>query len=321
MNAATVQSASNDLVHVVAGVLTDARGNVLLARRTTGEFAGLWEFPGGKCEPGETPEAALVRELDEELGIVTSVGAPLISVVQQMTTRRLRLDVRHVAHSNGVPRGLEGQPLSWTPLHLLTPSAMPPADRPVVAALRQPDRLLVTPEPDGADDGAWLAWLDRALDAGVRLVQLRLRGVDAARRHRLVGNAVLRCLAAGADALVNGDIALAHAFGTGLHLRSDQLAGLRQRPVADDRVLSASCHNEAQVDAAVALGCDLLLTGPVMPTASHPGEPGIGWARFERLRERHALPVYAIGGLGPADIPTARRHGAQGIAAIRSLWG
>lgn len=320
MIAAIAPPSSSDHVHVVAGLIRDARGQVLVAQRTSGEFAGLWEFPGGKCEPGEAPEAALVRELDEELGIVAHVGDALITVAQQMATRRLRLDVRHVARWDGVPRGLEGQPLAWMPLQQLAPRDMPPADRPVVAALRQPDRLLVTPEPGGGGDGAWLASLDRALDAGVRLVQLRLRGVDAAHRHRLVGNAVLRCQAAGAAVLVNGDIALAHEFGTGLHLRSDQLPALRQRPVGDDRVFSASCHDEAQIDAGVALGCDLLVTGPVLPTASHPGEPGIGWARFERLRERHALPVYAIGGLGPADIATARRHGAQGIAAIRGLW-
>lgn len=320
MNAATVQSATNDHVHVVAGLITDTRGQVLLAQRTSGEFAGLWEFPGGKCEPGEAPEAALVRELDEELGIVATVGAPLITVAQQMATRRLRLDVRHVAHWDGVPRGLEGQPLAWVPLQRLSPRDMPPADRTVVAALRQPDRLLVTPEPLRGGDGAWLASLERALDGGVRLVQLRLHGLDAAHRHRLIGNAVLRCQAAGAEVLINGDISLAHEYGTGLHVRSDQLRGLRQRPVADDRVFSASCHDEAQIDAAVALGCDLLVAGPVLPTASHPGEPGIGWARFERLRERHALPVYAIGGLGADDIVTARRHGAQGIAAIRALW-
>jgi len=67
-------------VHVVAGVLGDARGRILLARRVKGrELAGLWEFPGGKVESGETPQAALVRELREELGIEAEVGAALIS--------------------------------------------------------------------------------------------------------------------------------------------------------------------------------------------------------------------------------------------------
>ena len=65
-------------IHVVAAVITDARGRILLARRTDGrDLAGLWEFPGGKCEPGESPEQALVRELQEELGINVQVAAAL----------------------------------------------------------------------------------------------------------------------------------------------------------------------------------------------------------------------------------------------------
>ena len=74
------------------------RGRVLLARRTEGrDLAGLWEFPGGKREPGETPEAALARELREELGIEADIGAPLIRVPHRYPHKRLQLDVRRVA--------------------------------------------------------------------------------------------------------------------------------------------------------------------------------------------------------------------------------
>ncbi len=122
-------------VHVVAGVLRDARGRVLLARRTEGrDLAGLWEFPGGKVEPGESPEDALVRELREELGVETEVGAPVACVPLESPGRRLLLDVREVAFS-GLPRGLEGQALAWVPLRKLSDYPMPPADLPVVAEL------------------------------------------------------------------------------------------------------------------------------------------------------------------------------------------
>ncbi|QNU16480.1 NUDIX domain-containing protein [Thermomonas sp. XSG] len=122
-------------VHVVAGVLRDARGRVLLARRTEGrDLAGLWEFPGGKVEPGESPEDALVRELREELGVETEVGAPVACVPLESPGRRLLLDVREVAFS-GLPRGLEGQALAWVPLRKLSDYPMPPADVPVVAEL------------------------------------------------------------------------------------------------------------------------------------------------------------------------------------------
>lgn len=122
-------------IHVVAAVLRDARDRILLARRTEGrELAGLWEFPGGKVEPDESPEAALVRELREELGIDATVGADVLQVAHEDAVKRLLLDVRE-ASFNGRPRGLEGQALAWVPLHKLADYPMPPADRPVVAAL------------------------------------------------------------------------------------------------------------------------------------------------------------------------------------------
>ena len=135
-------------IHVVAGVIRDALGRILLARRTAGrDLAGLWEFPGGKVEPGETAEAALARELHEELGIQANVGAALIRVPQQYPDKRLVLDVREIHSHAGTPKGLDGQALAWAPPHTLASYPMPPADRPVVAALLQTDRYLVTPTP------------------------------------------------------------------------------------------------------------------------------------------------------------------------------
>jgi 8-oxo-dGTP diphosphatase len=124
-------------LHVVAAVLRDASGRVLLAQRTAGrDLAGLWEFPGGKVEPGETPEAALRRELREELGIEARIGAPVACVTMAYPDKQLTLDVR-AASFQGQPRGLEGQALAWVPLHELCNYPMPPADLPVVQALLQ----------------------------------------------------------------------------------------------------------------------------------------------------------------------------------------
>src|SRR6188508_216389 len=103
-------------VHVVAGVMLDARGRVLLARRTEGrDLAGLWEFPGGKVDPGETPRQALARELFEELGIHVQAAEPLIAVPQQYRDKRILLDVYRVTRYSGKPRDLEQQALAWSP--------------------------------------------------------------------------------------------------------------------------------------------------------------------------------------------------------------
>ncbi|MBF6025884.1 Nudix family hydrolase [Lysobacter niastensis] len=307
-------------VEVVAGVIRDTRGRILLARRTEGrDLAGLWEFPGGKHEPGESAEAALIRELHEELGIDIDVGAPLIAVPQAYPDKRLRLDVREVKAWRGAVRGREGQALAWVPPAQLARYAMPPADRPVVAALQQPDRYLVTPSP-GEDDAAWLSALERALASGVRRVQLRAPGCEAARWKRLVEAAIAVCRDADAQVLVNDDVELAQRHQIGVHLRAAQLPGLTARPLPDALPVAASCHDAQELRLAQALGCDFAVVGTVHPTPSHPGGPTLGWDGFAALRESVSIPIYAIGGLGPDDLAEARSHGAQGIAAIRGLW-
>ena len=312
-------------IHVVAGVIRDARGRILLARRTLGrDLAGLWEFPGGKVEPGESPEDALVRELREELGIEASVGEAVLRVPQQYPDKRLVLDVRRVTF-RGVPKGLDGQALAWSPLQALVKYPMPPADRPVVAALMQPDCYLVTPSPTN-DDEAWLAALAHALARGVQRVQLRAPGLDALRWRGLVARAVEVCRGAKAEVLLNGDIELARKLGIGVHLRSAQLREARAVDAlaafkAAGHAIGASCHDAIDLRHAEAAGCDFAVLGPVQATASHPGQAGIGWEAFALLREQVSLPIYAIGGLSPSDITYARAHGGQGVAAIRGLWG
>ncbi len=308
-------------IHVVAAVIADARGRILLARRTEGrDLAGQWEFPGGKREPDETAEAALIRELQEELGITVQVGAALIQVPQRYPDKCLRLDVRYVTSWEGTPRGCEGQALAWVAPEKLSRYAMPPADRPVVAALRQPDRYLVTQEP-GDDESAWLAALSAALASGIRRIQLRARSIDSESRWRsLARKAVALCRTAGAEVLVNGDIDLARALGVGVHLRAAQLRTLTERPLSSDMPVAASCHDVQELRAAQALGCDFVVLGSVLPTATHADAEPLGWEGFARLREAVSLPIYAIGGLSPQHIAQARQHGAQGIAAIRALW-
>jgi 8-oxo-dGTP diphosphatase len=142
---------------------------------------------------------------------------------------------------------------------------------------------------------------------------------DPARWSSLVERAVAMAHDTEADLLVNGDIALAERLGIGVHLRAAQLPTLSARPAVAGSVI-ASCHTLDELMHAQTLDCDAAVLGPVLPTVSHPGQPGIGWNAFAGLRERVALPIYAIGGLSVGDVEVARAHGAQGIAAIRGLW-
>ena len=308
-------------IHVVAGVITDARGRILLNRRTENrDMPGLWEFPGGKREQGETSEQALVRELREELGIEAEVGDWIMDVPQLYPDKHLRLEVRHIRSWKGSPRGREGQAITWVAPDRLSRYSMPPADLPVVAALRHPDRYLITPEPTTDDAVAhqdWYARLARALEAGVRRVQLRTPASPA--RVALAEQALARHRGS-AQWLLNRDIDLARRLGVGVHLGAEQLLQLDARPLPADQLVAASCHDLAQLQAAQRLGCDFAVLGPVQATDSHRGATPMGWEAFEVLRAQVSLPIYALGGLGADDIVQARRHGAQGVAAIRAYW-
>ena len=126
------------LVLVVACALIDADGRVLLAQRPEGKsLAGLWEFPGGKVEPGETPENSLIRELEEELGIVTKAAclAPLSFASHAYETFHLLMPLYICRRFEGMPSPQEGQQLKWVRPQDLRKFAMPPADEPLIAAL------------------------------------------------------------------------------------------------------------------------------------------------------------------------------------------
>jgi 8-oxo-dGTP diphosphatase len=128
------------IVLVAAVALIDRDGRVLLAQRPEGKsMAGLWEFPGGKVEPGETPEAALIRELHEELGIETwdSCLAPLTFASHGYESFHLLMPLFACRKWNGTPHPREGQRLSWASANELRNYPMPPADVPLIPVLRE----------------------------------------------------------------------------------------------------------------------------------------------------------------------------------------
>jgi len=310
-----------DRTHVVAGVLSDSNGRVLLAQRRNGSHsAGLWEFPGGKVEPGETAHAALCRELREEIGVEIGAIEPLIGVPWNFTTKSIVLDVYRVLDFNGEPRGCEGQAVAWQRIDALIDIEMPPPDRPVVCALRLPSCYAITPEPD-SDEARFLARIDRALAGGVRLLQLRSKAIAASRLRALAQQVRERAREAGAALLIHSSVDLARELDLdGVHLSSFELMQLRDRPLPRDRWLAASCHGESELAQATAIGVDFVVLGPVQPTRSHPDVPAMGWSRFAELCAATPLPVYALGGLTKADTATARAHGAQGIAGISEFF-
>jgi 8-oxo-dGTP diphosphatase len=124
------------IMHVMAGVLIDDLGRVLLAQRPPGKhLAGAWEFPGGKREPDETPLAALIREWQEELAVTVSHASPLVRVPWRYGERELLLDAWRIEQSEGEPQSMEGQALRWARPKAIDPLDLAPADRPILEAL------------------------------------------------------------------------------------------------------------------------------------------------------------------------------------------
>ncbi|MBD8898071.1 Nudix family hydrolase [Rhodanobacter sp. DHG33] len=309
-------------MHVLAGALCDREGRVLLAERPAGKhLAGLWEFPGGKREPGETPLAALARELDEELGIALVEAAPLIRVPWRYHERGLLLDAWRVTRWRGEPRSLEGQGLQWCLPSQVDLATLAPADRAILQALRLPPHYLLTPaDVPQQERDAWFERIAHAIESGERLVQLRLPlwSKDAVRE--LAGALLPLARRCGTQLLLNSDIEGARLLDVGVHLTGAQLAELDARPLPLRQAVGASCHDAAQLAMALELGADFATLSPVMATASHPDATPLGWGCFEALAEVAAMPVYALGGMSPALLPQARASGAQGVAGIRGFW-
>ncbi|MER3546376.1 MAG: Nudix family hydrolase [Rhodanobacteraceae bacterium] len=308
------------MIEVAAGVLSDARGRVLLLQRKPGtHLAGAWEFPGGKLEPGEHIEQALRRELYEELGIEAHAFAPVISIPWRYPEKFVRMHVLRVTDWGGEPRPREGHPLRWAGIDDIDVDAMPAADRPVVGALRLPALYAISP-PDFVESISPLAWLKSILrDPCAPLVQLRLPMASRCGLRELLDQVLADDPAARTRLLVNACIDLARELGIGVHLRAGQLRELRQRPLPPTQWVGASCHDASELELAAGIGADFAVLAPVLATPSHLQASSIGWSRFAELTFDARLPVYALGGVGRHDLPRARAAGAQGVAGIRAF--
>lgn len=307
------------ITEVAAAVIIRDDGQYLLGQRGPGTFyPGYWEFPGGKVEPGETPRDAIVRELHEELGIEVLAATPWIVREHVYEHAHVRLHFFRVTQWRGELRDHVHTALVWQQPQAPTATPMLPANGPLFAALKLPAFYGIT-HAGQIGSTAQLAALDAALERGLKLVQLRESTLPEMQRESFASAAVARCQQRGAQVLVNGDAQLARAIGAdGLHLPARQLMAANQRPPFP--LVGASCHERRELEQAARLGLDFAVLGPVKPTATHPGDAGIGWENFATMITGLPMPVYAIGGLSSADLPDALAAGAQGIAAIRAAW-
>jgi 8-oxo-dGTP diphosphatase len=340
------------IVEVAAAVLQRPDGTFLLAQRPPDKiWAGYWEFPGGKVEPGETPYHALVRELREELGIAVQTAYPWLTRVFTYPHATVRLSFFRVTAWRGELHPHEGQEFSWERISDawvlqdipvssfprrressliktldsrlrgndgITVSPVLPANAPILRALSLPPVYAISNAAELGVEG-FLRRLEATLRNGLRLIQLREKNLAHDELRDLAVRVVALAHAHGAKVLLNSEVALAQEVGAdGVQLTGAQLAELHERPEVE--WCAASCHNMEELHLAEELGCDFALLSPVLPTLSHPGAPHLGWENFAAIAVGATIPVYALGGLSDSDMETAWRHGAHGLALLRQAW-
>ncbi len=312
-------------LHVAAAVIVDTNKHILLARRPIHlHQGGLWEFPGGKVESGETAAQALVRELNEELGIDVTEYRPLIQFPFDYPEHSVLLDVWLVTAYLGEPEGREGQKIKLVPLEKLHEYEMPAANIPILKALVLPDTYLITPEP-GITEKDWTLFLlqlkKSVLFGGIKLVQFRAKNL-CNHDYMVLGKRVVDlCHKLDCKVLYNANSAeQRYHDADGLHVSSAGLMSMITRNVPEHKFLAASCHNADELKHAAELGCDFAVLSPVQHTQSHPDTIHLGWKAFRDICGEVTIPVFALGGLDTNDMDVAWRHGAQGISGISGLW-
>ncbi|WGO97699.1 Nudix family hydrolase [Saccharophagus degradans] len=311
-----------NLVHVAVGVIKDTSGNILIAKRPEHvHMGGRWEFPGGKVERNESVAAALARELHEELGIDITGDSritPLITIRHQYSDKTVLLDVRIVEQFGGEPTGKEGQPLRWVPVASLQDYTFPDANYPIISALQLPRILPISPAFFSLADCVALG--EFYAQQRYTLWHMRSPNCDREVFTKAINRAV-ESVGVEAGITVNTSVAeFERVSALHLHLNSAQLLSLKARPqLRSGGLLSASCHNLEELNAAHKLGVEYVLFSPVNATASHPSANAAGWSALQAFCAAARVPVYALGGVGECDVDKAIACGAQGVAGISAF--
>lgn len=313
------------IIDVAVGVLLRPDGTILLGNRPADKpWPGWWELPGGKLEPGESVMQALARELHEELGIQIHTATPWVTYVHAYPTTTVRLAFCRVTGWDGEPQGLEGQLLRWVPLtEALDVPKLLPATYPPLRWLNLPEVYAISSAGSPQGLAAFQQRLAQGLKEGIKLLQWREPewpdGPASTSLKAAFDEVLAQCHAVGARVVVNSVHPSAWwSQGDGVHLRAADAKGISARPeLPAGHLVGVSTHELSELAHARKIEADFAVLGPVLPTASHPEHPGIGWEEFARLNQQAGLPVFALGGQSADTLAQAKSVGGHGFAGLR----
>ncbi|MDE1462800.1 Nudix family hydrolase [Spartinivicinus poritis] len=312
-------------IQVAAAAIINASGEVLIAKRPDDKHqGGKWEFPGGKIEQGETVQAALTRELYEELAIQVITANPLIKITYEYPEKVVQLDVWQVTAFSGDPVGNEGQAIKWVAKTKLSDYQFPPANRPILQALLLPDHYLIS--GGFTDQADCLRRVQTAIASGIQLIQLR--ATDKPIPLGLVKALAEYCYQTNVKLLIKQSSCSRETYNLegvcGVHLTATELMDCNEAAIAQYQeqgwLVAASCHNAEEIAKANALAVDFITLSPIQPTASHSEQPSLGWEKAQHLINLAQCPIYCLGGLDASDVKQAKQIGGQGVAGISQFW-
>ncbi|MGB0360036.1 MAG: Nudix family hydrolase [Endozoicomonas sp.] len=318
--------AERKVIHVAVGVILGEDGRILLAKRPDDKhMGGLWEFPGGKVEVGETVKSALRRELKEELDIDVKQFRPLICIRYNYCDKNgsgktVLLDTWVVSDISGIAKGNEGQTIEWVEQKRLEEYTFPEANQAILTALALPNYYMITGTFENKKE--LFQKVLNSLESGIRLIQFRAHWLEKNEYLELARELSEMVKHKGGILLLKGALTLLNEpWCQGIHLMSCQLdEGAKLQKTNDNQLLAASCHNEQQILMAQVLGVDFLSLSPIKMTTTHPEAKPLGYEEASGLTAKSVVPVYWLGGMSEENFSDAQQCGAQGIAAINAFW-
>lgn len=284
------------------------KSKVLVGWRQANQHQGnKHEFPGGKIEEGETPEQACRREVYEEVGIGLKEWHQFDVIRHEYEDIIVTLHLFHTYVPDEL-LSLIHQPWSWFSRDQLADLNFPKANSTIIERLIWSHLIKISDQVD-------------ELPKTNSQMYLRIESKDIERlQHQLIKLSEQQLL----KLIVNVDVwqqlntVLQEKIKT-VHLKQSQLMQLKKGDLVVAKRYIAACHDAVSVQHAHQIGCDAIFLSPVNPTATHPNSKVLGWDGFAALAQNSDIPVFALGGVAPADLEQAQKHNAYGLAGIRQF--
>lgn len=299
MTKATVDVAIAILLH---------KTKVLVGWRQASQHQGnKHEFPGGKVEAGETPEQACRREIYEEVGIGLKDWHVFDVIRHEYDDIIVNLHLFH-AYVPDELLDLIHQPWGWYKREQLAELNFPKANDAILQRLIWPHLIKISDQIDALpQQQALLYWRTDAAD--IDQIQSQLLSLSDAQLQKLMINV---------DLWQQLDAELRDKIPT-IHLKQSQLMSLSKAGLVVGKRFIAACHDAVSLQHAHHIGCDAVLLSPVQTTETHPEAKALGWEGFDELARTSDIPVFALGGVAPAELKQAQKHHAYGLAGIRQF--